>query len=464
MRTIILDIIRSAAVVSALTAGTVFSQQYYPSNPFRADSAPTPVYVAEASPASRNAPPQTVEYRNDSPVPPPPQTAGVKDEKKSNSLFSWFSNPWSSKKTKPDETEQEDDGLDRVAAINRERRYSEQDYIASVTQPQGTAAKDQYLTGMQAERQGNYGAAVQAYHHFIRLNKSRTQNGILAAPYHRLAVISWKQRNDVRNAETYFRYAIKYAQGANFLIITGDFAQFFMEQGEFEQAEILLRNGLLQDHDNQRLLVHLARCKARQDRPVEAMRYLTQVYGKEQGYQELAVMYRQQGNHAMARGVEEKRERYLASVYQPADVYYASRQVSGTGMAPTTSPPVMPQPRGMGHMNPVYPFPTIEPNTQERMPVQAQWEAAPPTQVPQAGQPVTPLHPGHREMPQGGQPLPATNLYSAQPGVIQTTYTTGPFPVSTVPAIENPGSDGIFPVYYPTYPSSNQQGAYRAQY
>lgn len=481
MRTMTLDIFQSTTIAAmmtaaAMTAGTVFAQPYHPAGPYRPGQASSPVFIAEAAPTARTTPPNVV--RQEEPVPPVAgQAAPVKEEKKSSSFFSWFS-----RKPKPDENVPEDDGVDRVVAMNVERSYTEKDYVASVTQPQGTAAKDQYLLGMQAERQGRYAAAMQSYQNFIRLNKRQTQNGVLAAPYHRLAVIAWKQQNNPRNAETYFRYAIKYAQGANFLIISGDFAGFFMEQGDFEQAEVLLHNGLLQDHDNQRLLVHLARCKARQERPVEAMRHLTKVYGKDQAYQELAVMYRQQGNDLMARGIEEKRERYLASVPRPNDAYYAARQTP----QPMNAPPVLSHPRGMGHPNAVYPVPNLGPESQGAGSQTAQlltnpvWEAAPPSMTSQPGSPfpapatAPPFYPGYGERPNiGEQPIPTTVIPVQREGVVQTTYmptlapngAPGVVPAapSLTPPLDTRSSGGVFPVY-PSYPSSNRMPPYHVQY
>ncbi len=403
----------AVAVVSTLTVETVVGQQY--SAPYSAGR------VASQAPTSMQT----------------KSKDATENETKSHSPLSWLPrlpNPWSSKKAKPDETEPADDGLERVAAINQERRYSEQDYIVSAIQPTGTAAKECYLAGIAAERQGNVEAAMQSYHQFIQSNKNRTQNGVLAAPYHRLAMIFWKHRNDARNADICFRYAIKYAQGANFLIVTGDFALFFMERGEWEQAEILLRNGLLQDHGNQRLLVHLARCKAGQDRPVEAMRYLSQVYGKEQGYVELAVMYRQQGNHVMARGIEEKREHYLASVQQPAQIHYAARPVPEMAVSEVKT---------AAQAEPVQQPAKAPEKTASAKP------AEPPAKTSEK-----PAQPAEPPVTKTEKEVPAKTAQSSpQPAVVQTTYTAGSRPVKPTRAAE---------ISAPSL--SDRQETYRAQY
>ncbi len=205
-----------------------------------------------------------------------------------------------------------DGGQAEVEASVKEKQYSEADYLASATSPQDTRARNLYREGLLAESQGRTQDAIRAYNGFIKSNERSTANGVLASPYHRLALIAWKDGN-VTDADIYFRYAINYALGGNLLIVGGDYAQFLMAKGDYAKAEIILRNALINDPENKRLLLYLGRCVALQKKHQESLRYLISAVGKAQAYQELAQVYRQQGDLGLARVAEEKRNEYLAS-------------------------------------------------------------------------------------------------------------------------------------------------------
>ena len=205
-----------------------------------------------------------------------------------------------------------DGGQAEVTATAREKQYSEVDYVASATTPKDTKARNLYHEGLLAESQGRHMDAVRAYNGFIKANERSTTNGVLAAPYHRLALISWKGGN-IADAEIYFRYALNYALGGNLLIIGGDFSQFLMMKGEYAKAEIILRNALINDPENKRLLLYLGRCVAVQRKHQESLRYLVASVGRARAYQELAAVYRQQGDFELARVAEEKRDEHLAA-------------------------------------------------------------------------------------------------------------------------------------------------------
>jgi len=204
-----------------------------------------------------------------------------------------------------------DKGLEEIALLEQERSFSEKDYVDSAVKSSKAAAKNDYTLGLQLEEAGDFEGAVRSYNNFIGANKKQTANGTLAAPYHRLALLSWKQK-EWDKADVYFRYGQRYAQGGNIAIISGDYSLFLMEQGKHEQAEVILRNTLLHFPKDSRLLICLGRCIARQDRPIEALRYLTMVMSEEQACHELAGLYNQIGDYKSAQAMSEKRNILIA--------------------------------------------------------------------------------------------------------------------------------------------------------
>ncbi|MDR0609105.1 MAG: tetratricopeptide repeat protein [Planctomycetaceae bacterium] len=309
-----------------------------------------------------------------------------------SSLFYPSKNTKSSQESKDKESlEDIDDGQEMIEALRKEQSYSAPDYVNSATQSNTATAKDFYKQGLDFEVQGDFPEAVRSYNAFIAANKKQTINGTLAAPYHRLALIAWKQ-SEIRNAGIYFRYAMKYALGGNVPIIAGDFALFLMERNDLKQAEVILRNALIHYPENNRLLYYLGRCTAHQNKPIEAIRYFSVSVGEEQAYHEMALLYRQWGDFDRAKFLEDKREEYLAKrntmtpqpsfASQPANINVntntnvnvntntnahirpnvnAPYPVHAT--IPTTPPPVMSNPRGgilsRGTMETSVPFPTF---------------------------------------------------------------------------------------------------------
>ncbi|GHT37519.1 hypothetical protein FACS189427_10560 [Planctomycetales bacterium] len=220
-----------------------------------------------------------------------------------------------------------DKGQEEVALLEQERSFSEKDYVDSAVKSSKTAAKNDYSQGLQLEGLGDYDGAARCYNNFIKANKKQTANGTLAAPYHRLALLAWKQK-EWDKADVYFRHGQRYAQGGNIAVISGDYSLFLMEQGKLEQSEIILRNTLLYFPKDQRLLICLGRCSARQDKPVEALRYMTSVMSEEQAYHELAGLYHQIGDYKSARIMNEKRDELFAA--KSAASIYGSSQAANS--------------------------------------------------------------------------------------------------------------------------------------
>ncbi|MDR1962538.1 MAG: tetratricopeptide repeat protein [Planctomycetaceae bacterium] len=359
---------------------------------------PYSVYVAnrEMMPQSALAPPPTNPLKPTTPaampLTPPAQGKNAKPENNElndlndlknpkkettkessiNKIKSYFTSVfYPSKNTKPpkESKEQEsleniDDGQEMIEALKKEQNYSEPDYVNSATRSTGTTAKDYYKQGLQFEVQGDFPEAVRSYNAFIAANKKQTATGTLAAPYHRLALIAWKQ-TEIRNASVYFRYAMKYALDGNVPIIAGDFALFLMEQNDLKQAEVILRNALIHYPENNRLLYYLGRCTARQDKPIEAMRYFSTALGEERAYQELALLYRQRGDFERANFLDAKRDEYLVrrGKIVPQQVFASQPPNRPPGVMPTTPPPVIPNPRGMmsqATMGTPMPLPTLD--------------------------------------------------------------------------------------------------------
>lgn len=264
----------------------------------------------------------------------------TKNEKESKSFFSWW--PSSSKK------ENLDDGQEQIDRMEHERNFSINDYFESATASKNAAQKDLYRQGMRQESQGEFNAAIRSYNAFIRANKKQIDNGTLAAPYHRLALIAWRQqRHD--NADVYFRYGLRYALGGNIPVIAGDYSIFLSEQGKLEQAETILRGTLLHFPKDRRLQVSLGHSLVRQDKPVEALRYFKEALGEERAYQEVAMLYQQRGEFALAQSMMRKRDELLARSGRGSDPSLNPFQHAHTSPVRPTAPPVLAEPRGMQH-------------------------------------------------------------------------------------------------------------------
>ncbi|MDR2114748.1 MAG: hypothetical protein LBP87_00045 [Planctomycetaceae bacterium] len=284
----------------------------------------------------------------------------TKQESSINKIKSYFTSLFSSSKTEKSSqksTDKElleniDDGQETIEALRKEQNYSIPDYVNSATQSNSAAAKNHYKQGLDFEVQGDIAGAIRSYNAFIAANKKQTINGTLAAPYHRLALIAWKQ-SEIRNAGVYFRYAMKYALGGNVPIIAGDYALFLIEQNNLKQAEVILRNALIHYPENNRLLYYLGRCTAHQNKPIEAMRYFSASLGEERAYEELVFLYRQRGEFERAEFLDNKRNEYLAKRNKmiPQQVFAAQPatniQRSVPAAIPTTPPPIIPNSQGI---------------------------------------------------------------------------------------------------------------------
>jgi tetratricopeptide (TPR) repeat protein len=289
-------------------------------NPTKLSDNPTPLphttSIPSVTPASPFIPSKNNELGNNKSNNGQIETTKESSFNKVKSYFASLFYPSKNKKPPKESKDKEslneiDDGLEMIEALRKEQNYSAPDYVNSATESNTTTAKDFYKQGLDFEIQNDFPAAVRSYNAFIAANKKQTTNGTLAAPYHRLALIAWKQ-SEMRNAGIYFRYAMKYALGGNVPIIAGDFALFLMERRDLKQAEVILRNALIHYPENNRLLHYLGRCTAYQNKPIEAMRYFSASVGEEQAYQEMALLYRQWGDFDRAKFLEYKREEYIA--------------------------------------------------------------------------------------------------------------------------------------------------------
>ncbi|MDR1925855.1 MAG: hypothetical protein LBQ66_15925, partial [Planctomycetaceae bacterium] len=170
---------------------------------------------------------------------------------------------------------------------------------------------DIFVRGLREEAAGNFESAADLFKEFIKLNIKRTADGVLAAPYHRLAIIAWKSRV-YNEANIFFQYGLKYAKDDTVKIITVDYTSFLNDIGKFEQAETILRNAVVHFPGEQTFKVELGRCLARQDRAVEALRHIRPVLGEEQAYAELASIFQSKGDYAMSNVLLQKRTESIA--------------------------------------------------------------------------------------------------------------------------------------------------------
>ncbi|MDR0392570.1 MAG: tetratricopeptide repeat protein [Planctomycetaceae bacterium] len=210
----------------------------------------------------------------------------------------------------------EDDGIEVVDKIRQGSTITERMYIESVTKSKSVSSIDIFVKATREERLGNYISAMDLYKEFIKLNSRRTSEGTLAVPYHRLALISWKQQRATNEADVYFRYALKYAKEGIVQIVVSDYNNFLTEYGKLNQAEAILRNTIsFFPHDSQ-LKVELGRCLAWQDRPIEALRHIRPVLGEAQAYVVLANIYRDRDDIAMCDVLLQKRDEFIAKTHR----------------------------------------------------------------------------------------------------------------------------------------------------
>lgn len=211
--------------------------------------------------------------------------------------------------------------------------------------------KNFYEQGLAAEQLQDYSAAVRLYRAYINQNKIEKSedeniNADIAAPYYRLAMIA-QQNNETDSAETYFREAITYAIGRNRFIIADDFSVFLLKQNQIKDAEVVVRNIMIDYPEHPEFQRRLAQCLALQDRPIESLRYFTEVCGgnREKAYGELAQVYRSQNRIDMALVADAKREELSAQNrgnYPPAPVLAEAKPVPNPNPPLVTKRPVPP--------------------------------------------------------------------------------------------------------------------------
>lgn len=218
---------------------------------------------------------------------------------------------------------------------------------------QAKGESNAYALGLEAESRQNYAGAIRLYKQFIKENRivsSREtnveSNQMLAAPYHRLAILSWKLE-EPDHADFYFQQATNYAVGRNQLVIAEDYSRFLIEKGEYKQAEVIVRNVLISHPKSMEFHARLGQCLAYLDRTAESLRHYRVAYDEERAYYEVAQVLRQKKDFAMARVMDERRQRYIAEnrslqsmpMEQSRPKQYAAQPLQPT--SPYSPPPVM---------------------------------------------------------------------------------------------------------------------------
>ncbi len=172
-----------------------------------------------------------------------------------------------------------------------------------------------YINAVQAERAGEYAAAEEGYLKYLQsfqksfptgFPKERLPGTHRAHIHHRLAVVSWRQGKTAQ-AENYFRSAVEHSRRETFdMPLVTDFALFLQENGKHGQSEVLLKNALIAEPENERAKRFLGRSLVFQNRPEEALRYLSDIMDEKSAYREIASIYRLCGDENTARLAEAK--------------------------------------------------------------------------------------------------------------------------------------------------------------
>ncbi|MDR0609198.1 MAG: hypothetical protein LBG58_03735 [Planctomycetaceae bacterium] len=165
-------------------------------------------------------------------------------------------------------------------------------------------AEELFSQGIQAERQEKNTDAKTIYEQCLRLAKENNIVRLESPVLHRLAILKAKEQKWTES-ELYFREAIKRDKENTALLC--DFAKLYADQKNYADAETILKNALLITPDHRRTLFNLGHIIALQnDRQTEGLRYLKLAIGDAAAYQELAKIYRQQGNNAQAEFAEQR--------------------------------------------------------------------------------------------------------------------------------------------------------------
>jgi tetratricopeptide (TPR) repeat protein len=165
-------------------------------------------------------------------------------------------------------------------------------------------ARELFALGIQAERQEKNSDAEKIYEQCLRFAKENNISHVKPPVLHRLAILKAKEQKNAES-EYYFRESLKLDKENTALLC--DFAKLYSDQKNYANAETILKNALLIAPDHRRTLFNLGFIIALQhDRQTEGLRYLKLAIGEAAAYQELAKIYRQQGNNAQAEFAEQR--------------------------------------------------------------------------------------------------------------------------------------------------------------
>ncbi|MDR1962590.1 MAG: hypothetical protein LBQ50_02290, partial [Planctomycetaceae bacterium] len=165
-------------------------------------------------------------------------------------------------------------------------------------------AEELFSLGIQAERQDKNADAEKIYEQCLRLAKENSLSRLESPVLHRLAILKAKEQK-ITESETYFREALQHDRENTALLC--DFAKLYSDQKKYADAETILKNALLIAPDHRRILFNLGFVIVLQpNRQTEGLRYLKLAIGEVAAYQELAKIYRQQGNNGQAEFAEQR--------------------------------------------------------------------------------------------------------------------------------------------------------------
>ncbi|MDR1269543.1 MAG: hypothetical protein LBK82_08465 [Planctomycetaceae bacterium] len=177
-------------------------------------------------------------------------------------------------------------------------------------------AGELFALGIQAERQEKNADAEKIYEQCLRFAKENNISRLESSVLHRLAILKAKEQK-IAESEQYFRDALKLNR-ENIALLC-DFAKLYSDQKNYDNAETILKNALLIAPNHRRTLFNLGFIIALQkDRQTEGLRYLKLAIGEIAAYQELAKIYRQQGNNAQAEFAEQRATLFQKSQTSPS--------------------------------------------------------------------------------------------------------------------------------------------------
>ena len=215
--------------------------------------------------------------------------------KASESTKAWFSNTGQSinKFFKENAAPRESEAAEMEQEFRQVRERKEQ-----------VTASQLFSQGIRAEQDGLFDEAERDYLRSLQMQQEMRNRQQAHAPglgnlYHRLAVVCWRQEK-MEAAEIYFKKALSTSPWNN-VPLTTDYALFLEGNGKYRQSELMMRNALVQNPENPRVLRLLGRSLGYQGRHAEAMRHLTTAVGREAAAVELAAISRRQGDEALAR-------------------------------------------------------------------------------------------------------------------------------------------------------------------